>query len=104
MFEALAHKFLRRGGKFNVRPQNSDTIEIKDVPPMQLRLFSNLTEVDVTKIDTYYRPASKRLAAVDALASEMLFHFDFCLFIGSYGQKNRCATLGSALVTGGALR
>jgi hypothetical protein len=73
MFEALAHKFLRRGGKFNVRPLDSDTIETKDLPPMQLRLFSNLTEVDVTKIDTYYRPVSKSLAAVDALASDMLF-------------------------------
>jgi hypothetical protein len=73
LFESIAHMVLLRGGKFTVRRLGSASTEEKYLPPRTLQSFDDLDKVNLSMDTIYYRPVSSNLAAVDALANNMLF-------------------------------
>ncbi|CAI2176087.1 16262_t:CDS:2 [Funneliformis geosporum] len=79
-FEYIAHKILRNGGKFDVRPldeykevfdeYNNDKVDpdaIVNLPKQELTLYFNKTNIDVIKDNEYYQPWEKNFPSIDSI-------------------------------------
>ncbi|CAI2202101.1 16637_t:CDS:1, partial [Funneliformis geosporum] len=72
LFEEIAHKILRKGGRFKIRPldTNSKDLNIK-IPELEMCFYSKIVEIEANK---YYRPIQKNWESVDAIISpDILF-------------------------------